>query len=67
MNIRSVILYCFILASLSGCEQGKPGLQPPVTGLVFNSFSQSVRTFDYNPGYQVGFIVLVKPGTLTLI
>ncbi|MET3879820.1 hypothetical protein [Chitinophaga sp. OAE865] len=55
MNKRSVVLYCFILTSLSSCGQAKTGQQVPVTRSVYNSISQSVRTFDYNPTYQVRF------------
>lgn len=55
MNKRSIILYCCILTSLSSCGQAKPGQQVPVTRSVYNSISQSVRTFDYNPTYQVRF------------
>lgn len=55
MNKRSVILYCFILISLSSCGQHKTDQQAPVTRSVYNSISQSVKTFDYNPTYQVRF------------
>lgn len=55
MNKRSVIFYYFILAALSSCGQDKPGQQTPVNRAVYNNISQSVKTFDYNPTYQVRF------------
>lgn len=55
MNKSSAIFYGSILAALSSCGQDKPGQQTPVTRSVYNSISQSVKTFDYNPTYQVLF------------
>lgn len=60
MNPKLSLLFFSILIFLTSCAQHTPEQHtaeqtPPITKEQYNSISKSIKTFDYNPTYQVRF------------
>lgn len=50
-----LLLFGAVINSACGQEGGQPNLTSPVTKEQYNAISKEVKSFDYNPTYQVRF------------